>query len=87
MKNPTHDKWPTRDGRGDARGLPGYPKGTEERGRQGGRGEQGFDPDSPNLTDPQIDPPHPPQIPGGPGSDVTTERRAPGKQYPPYSKP
>ncbi|KAF1072978.1 MAG: hypothetical protein GAK45_00013 [Pseudomonas citronellolis] len=44
----------------------------------------GFDPDSPDITDPQVDPPHPPCIPYSP-LDLATQRRAPGEQYPPYA--
>lgn len=88
MKDETDGKWPSRDGEGEARGLPGYPKQGDPVSPQGGHDTSGsevpFDPDSPDVTDPQIDPPHPPEVPGG---DVSTERRAPGKQYPPYSKP
>jgi hypothetical protein len=46
----------------------------------------GFDPDSPDLADPQIDPPHPPRIPDD-APDPRPERRAPSDEYPPYEKP
>lgn len=76
------DKWPERGAPTDARGLPGYPG----RGGPAGRDvdpELGFNPDSPDLGDPQIDPPHPPHIPDS-TSDPRAERRAPDDRYPPY---
>lgn len=76
---PLTDKWPERGAPTDARGLPGYP----ERGGSAGRDvdpELGFDPDSPDLGDPQIDPPHIPDS----TSDPRAERRAPDDRYPPY---
>ncbi|MDG9923909.1 DUF6021 family protein [Pseudomonas sp. GD04045] len=45
--------------------------------------ELGFDPDSPDLGDPQIDPPWPARIPQ---RDGTVVKRAPGEQYPPYDE-
>nr|WP_259759683.1 DUF6021 family protein [Pseudomonas sp. GCEP-101] len=47
--------------------------------------ELGFDPDSPDLADPQIDPPHPPHAPQD-GPDPQGKRRVPGDKYPPYSR-
>lgn len=78
------DQWPEQDSPADNRGLPGYPDGK-------GDGQQidpelGFDPDSPDLQDPQIDPPHPPKIPDN-APDPRAERRVPSDQYPPYEKP
>ncbi|MDW3716144.1 MULTISPECIES: DUF6021 family protein [unclassified Pseudomonas] len=72
-----------RDSPGDARGLPGYPKERDgERLRRQMGDELGFDPDSPDLADPQIDPPGPPQAPTDGAHPARP--RAPGKQYPPY---
>ena len=45
--------------------------------------EPDFDPDSPDLADPQIDPPHPAKAPPG-DQDVDADKRVPDKQYPPY---
>jgi hypothetical protein len=71
------------DSPANERGLPSYPS------TQGGKHidpELGFDPDSPDLADPQIDPPHPPRIPDD-APDPRAEKRAPSDQYPPYEKP
>ncbi|MBV7585557.1 hypothetical protein KW851_22180 [Pseudomonas sp. PDM33] len=46
----------------------------------------GFDPDSPDLADPQVDPPHPPHAPED-GPDPRSQRRVPDDRYPPYSQP
>ncbi|QRY82549.1 hypothetical protein JVX91_22590 [Pseudomonas sp. PDNC002] len=46
--------------------------------------ELGFDPDSPDLADPQVDPPHPPHAPED-GPDPRNQRRVPDDRYPPYS--
>ncbi|MDU9416339.1 DUF6021 family protein [Pseudomonas sp. zfem005] len=74
---------PRRDSQGDTRGLPGYPNATDKaKGQPSGGDEPGFDPDSPDLADPQIDPPTPPRIPTD--SARPAKPRAPGKQYPPY---
>lgn len=85
-------QWPKRDTPGDSRGLPGYPRDGDGDGDRDGAREQGkvdpelgFDPDSPDLADPQIDPPGAPRVPDAP--EVDDQRRAPGEQYPPYSKP
>lgn len=45
--------------------------------------EPDFDPDSPDLADPQIDPPHPAKAPPG-DQDVDADKRVPDEQYPPY---
>ena len=72
-----------RDSPEESRGLPGYPKERDgERARRQVGDELGFDPDSPDLADPQVDPPGPPQVPTG--GDHPDSPRAPGKQYPPY---
>lgn len=78
------ERWPEQDSPADKRGLPGYP--AEEDGRKQIDPEQGFDPDSPDLKDPQIDPPHPPRIPTD-APDPRAQRRVPSDQYPPYEKP
>ncbi|MEN0106150.1 MAG: DUF6021 family protein [Pseudomonas sp.] len=77
------DNWPEQDAPADNRGLPGYPPHKE---RTQVESELGFDPDSPDLADPQIDPPHPPRIPDD-APDPRSARRAPSDQYPPYEKP
>ncbi|MCE4069581.1 MULTISPECIES: DUF6021 family protein [Pseudomonas] len=46
----------------------------------------GFDPDSPDLADPQVDPPHPAHAPED-GPDPGSQRRVPDDRYPPYSQP
>ena len=46
----------------------------------------GFDPDSPDLADPQVDPPHPAHAPED-GPDPGNQRRVPDDRYPPYSQP
>lgn len=80
------ERWPSQSGPGDKRGLPGYP---QRQGPAGGSRhvdpELGFDPDSPDLADPQIDPPHPPRAPHD-GPDPQGQRRVPGEKYPPYSR-
>ena len=43
----------------------------------------GFDPDSPDLADPQIDPPGPAKSPAD-DQNVDAEKRVDDKQYPPY---
>lgn len=45
--------------------------------------EPGFDPDSPDLADPQIDPPHPPKAPAD-DKNVDADKRVDDEQYPPY---
>ncbi|MBD1552714.1 hypothetical protein HAQ06_16205 [Pseudomonas sp. C2L12B] len=67
--------------------MPGYPEQGHRPKAGAGQDEPGFDPDSPDVKDPQMDPLHPAEVPEVPGEDVTTERRAPGHEYPPYSKP
>lgn len=69
--------WARRDSQDDGRGLPGVSASRAREVRQ----ELGFDPDSPDLSDPQIDPPWPARIP--PAEGVLC-KRAPGEQYPPY---
>lgn len=44
------------------------------------------DPESPDLEDPQTDPEGPAKVPNG-KPDPQADRRAPGSEYPPYSKP
>ncbi|WP_426198908.1 DUF6021 family protein [Pseudomonas sp. DC3200b2] len=56
--------------------------GTPRPGAGAGKNEPGFDADSPDLADPQIDPPHPPRAPSGPGA--STDKRGSGDAYPPY---
>lgn len=59
--------------------------GTPRPGASGGKSDEaelGFDPDSPDLKDPQIDPMHPAKAPSGPAGN--TEKRAKGDSYPPY---
>ena len=84
--NPTLHKWlgnpwPQRDGENSARGLPGYPRDAEQDAEI--VRSLGFDPDSPDLADPQIDPPQPPHPPPE-GPSPQRHKRAPGEQYPPY---
>ncbi|HWV10076.1 hypothetical protein [Pseudomonas sp.] len=80
------DKWPEQDSPGDRRGLPGYPREQKDGGEQRTVDpDLGFDPDSPDVSDPQIDPPEPPRIPDNP-PDPREERRAPSDEYPPYEK-
>lgn len=80
------DKWPEQASPGDRRGLPGYPKEPRESaGSHNVDPDLGFDPDSPDAGDPQVDPPKPPQIPDD-APDPRKEQRAPGEQYPPYEK-
>ncbi|HEX8594800.1 MAG TPA: DUF6021 family protein [Pseudomonas sp.] len=43
----------------------------------------GFDPDSPDLGDPQIDPVGPAKAPDD-GPDVGSQKRVKDDQYPPY---
>jgi hypothetical protein len=43
----------------------------------------GFDPDSPDLEDPQVDPVGPAKAPDD-GPDVDTHKRVDDDQYPPY---
>lgn len=78
------EQWPEQDSPADNRGLPGYPSPTD--GGTTVDPELGFDPDSPELKDPQIDPPRPPQIPDD-APDPRAQRRVPSDQYPPYEKP
>lgn len=78
------EHWPEQDSPADNRGLPGYPPGNN--GGEQRDPELGFDPDSPDLNDPQVDPPHPPKIPDD-APDPRAQRRAPSDQYPPYEKP
>lgn len=77
------EQWPEQDTPADTRGLPGYPR--QQAGKQIDS-EADFDPDSPDLADPQIDPRHPPRIPDD-APDPRAEKRAPSDQYPPYEKP
>lgn len=50
-----------------------------------GLNDPGFDPDSPDLADPQVDPIGPAQIPDdAPG--VQVKKRVNDDQYPPYNK-
>ncbi|WP_222860580.1 DUF6021 family protein [Pseudomonas massiliensis] len=60
--------------------APGTPR--PGAGAGAGKNEPGFDADSPDLADPQIDPPHPPRAPSGPAG--STEKRGSGDAYPPY---
>jgi len=62
--------------------APGTPR-TGANGGKSDREELGFDPESPDLKDPQIDPTHPAKAPSGPAGN--TEKRAKGDSYPPYS--
>jgi hypothetical protein len=73
--------WNKRDSLIAARGLPGYPERASRLSESEVQRELGFDPDSPDLGDPQIDPPWPARIPEWHGAAV---KRAPGEQYPPY---
>jgi len=73
--------WSRRDSRDETRGLPGYPGRESSLSESEVQRELGFDPDSPDLGDPQIDPPWPARIPEWHGAAV---KRAPGEQYPPY---
>ncbi|WP_347881169.1 DUF6021 family protein [Pseudomonas sp. GD04019] len=75
--------WGRRDSPNDARGLPGYPGRESNLSESKVQRELGFDPDSPDLGDPQIDPPWPARIPQ---RDGTVVKRAPGEQYPPYDE-
>jgi hypothetical protein len=78
--------WTRRDSQDDARGLPGYPGRVSREpslNESQVQLELGFDPDSPDLGDPQIDPPWPARIPEWVGASV---KRAPGEQYPPYEQ-
>lgn len=75
--------WPRQDSPGDSRGLPGYPRDREpKRDSRNEDPELGFDPESPDLADPQVDPKGAPRIPAGP--DTHQHQRAPGEAYPPY---
>jgi hypothetical protein len=73
--------WSKRDSLDQARGLSGYPGRASSLSQSEVQRELGFDPDSPDLGDPQIDPPWPARIPEWHGAAV---KRAPGEQYPPY---
>jgi hypothetical protein len=66
-----------RESQDDGRGLPGAASEVAVQR------ELGFDPDSPDLGDPQIDPPWPARIPQ---TDGALPKRAPGEQYPPYGR-
>jgi hypothetical protein len=55
--------------------------GTQPANASGGD-ELGFDQDSPDLGDPQVDPTHPATPPAGPVDD--SDKRAKGESYPPY---
>lgn len=47
--------------------------------------ELGFDPDSPDLKDPQVDPVGPARVPDdGPATDA--DKRVKDGEYPPYDK-
>ena len=48
--------------------------------------DPGFDPDSPDLKDPQVDPVGPAKAPQG-DHDVESDKRVDDEQYPPYGKP
>ena len=77
--------WPRQDSPGDSRGLPGYPHEREPEQSEGNKDpELGFDPDSPDLQDPQIDPKGAPRMPEAP--DAARQKRAPDEQYPPYQR-
>jgi hypothetical protein len=43
----------------------------------------GFDPDSPDVADPQVDPVGPAKAPES-GENIEQEKRVKDKQYPPY---
>jgi hypothetical protein len=47
--------------------------------------ELGFDPDSPDLEDPQVDPPAPAKAPFD-GLDIEAEKRIKDDRYPPYDE-
>lgn len=47
--------------------------------------EPGFDEDSPNVADPDIDPTHPAEIPEG-GPDVKPDSGVSDPEYPPFEK-
>ncbi len=79
---PLSNKWPERNAPDATRGLPGYP-GRREPGDRNVDPELGFDPDSPDLDDPQIDPPRPPRAPES-TTDPREQRRVPDGRYPPY---
>ena len=53
-----------------------------QQGSASDEDELGFDPDSPDLADPQVDPAHPAKPPAGPANDA--DKRAEGDSYPPY---
>lgn len=78
---------PGKTASGDEHEWPGNPplKGPDGGSRQVDP-ELGFDPDSPDLADPQVDPPHPPHAPEE-GPDPRGQRRVPDDRYPPYSCP
>lgn len=66
--------------------LDGVPGNSSAPGTNPVDPDLGFDPDSPNVSDPQTDPPHPPKIPDD-APNPRDEKRAPSDQYPPYEKP
>lgn len=47
--------------------------------------ELGFDPDSPDLKDPQVDPVGPATVPDD-GPDTDADKRVKDGEYPPYDK-
>ena len=49
----------------------------------GQHNDPGFDEDSPDLEDPDIDPTHPAEVPKE-GPAVTPQKRVDDDQYPPY---
>lgn len=46
--------------------------------------ELGFDPDSPDLADPQVDPLGPARSPDDQDHDVSQDKRVGDNDYPPY---
>lgn len=80
-------QWPKQDSPGDTRGLPGYPRDEADKADSEGRNtdpELGFDPESPDLQDPQVDPKGAPRI--ADPADKELPKRAPGEEYPPYPR-
>jgi hypothetical protein len=51
---PSNDTWPTKDSEGDARGLPGYPKGPDSEST-GGAGGIATTPDDQHKERPERD--------------------------------
>ena len=84
MKQPTHPsdappRWPDLVASGEP------PCQEPSSGSRHVDPELGFDPDSPDLADPMVDPPHPPHAPEE-GPDPRSQRRVPDDRYPPYSR-